>query len=114
MTHDTSRQPPPPHPHPASQKKISGVSLRVAVPSPTKVKRKQGNVYENLKLIVFCDATLIYAKWCNLIIFFAQRPLLAWKVIEINNNIEVNSFSIFSGIFAIQRPSSKMYLALKI
>ena len=29
---------------------------------PSKVKRKRGNVYGNLTLIVFRDATLIYAK----------------------------------------------------
>ena len=40
-------------------------SLRVAVPSPpppAPVKRKQGNVYASLTLIVFHDVTLIYAK----------------------------------------------------
>ena len=38
-------------------------SLRVAVPSPTpKVKRRRGNVYANLTLIVFRDFILIYAK----------------------------------------------------
>ena len=35
------------------------VSLRVAVPSPRKVKLKRGNVYENLTVIVFCDVTLL-------------------------------------------------------
>ena len=44
-------------------------SLRVVVPfTPPppphthKVKRKRGNVYANLSLIVFRDVTLIYAK----------------------------------------------------
>ena len=35
------------------------VSLSVAVPSPRKVKRKRGNVYENLTVIVFCEVTLL-------------------------------------------------------
>lgn len=45
---------------------------------------------------VFCDADIIYAKLCSLIIYFATWHVLTWKVIEINiDNIEVNSFSIF-------------------
>ena len=36
--------------------------LRVAVPFPCKVKRKRGNVYANVTLIVFRDVTLTKAK----------------------------------------------------
>ena len=35
---------------------------------------------------------------------FCEVAYVGVNVIEINNNIEVNSFSIFSGKFAIQRP----------
>ena len=34
-------------------------SLRVAVPSPAKVKRRRGNVYANLTPIVFRHVTLL-------------------------------------------------------
>ena len=44
---------------------------------------------------MLCDVTLIYAELYTLMIFFAKWHVLASKFIEINNNIEVNSFSIF-------------------
>ena len=45
---------------------------------------------------------------------FYEVAYVSVNVIEINNNIEVNSFYIFSGKFAIQRPSSNIYFALRI
>ena len=67
-------------------------SLRVAPPSPTsQVKRRRRNVYANLTLFVFSDFIPIYAKWCH----FCEVARVSVKVIEINNNTEVNSFSIF-------------------
>ena len=42
-----------------------------------KVKRKRGNIYANLTLIVFCGVILSYGKLCNLIIFFAKWHVLA-------------------------------------
>ena len=39
------------------QKTISAC-LRVAIPFPPKVKRKRGNVYANLTLLMFRDVTL--------------------------------------------------------
>ena len=55
----------------------------------------RGNVHANLTLIVFREVTLIYAKQCYLLIFFYEVTRVSVKVIEINNNIEVNLFSIF-------------------
>ena len=45
---------------------------------------------------------------------FYEVAYVSVNVIEINNNIEVNSFSIFLGKFAIQRPSSNIYFALRV
>ena len=39
---------------------------------------------------------------------FCEVAYVSVNVIEINNNIEVNSFSIFSGKFATQRPCSNI------
>ena len=55
----------------------------------------RGNVHANLTLIVFREVTLIYAKQCHLLIFFYEVARVSVKVIEINNYIEVNLFSIF-------------------
>ena len=61
----------------------------------------RGNFHANLTLIVFREVTLIYAKQCHLLIFFYEVTRVSVKVIEINNNIEVNLFFHFSGKFAI-------------
>ena len=45
---------------------------------------------------------------------FYEVAYVSVNVIEINNNIEVNSFSIFSSKFAIKRPSSNIYFALRV
>ena len=42
-------------------------------PPPFKVKRKRGNVYENLTLIVLCDVTLIYAKLLSNLIGYRDK-----------------------------------------
>ena len=60
------------------------------------VKRKRGNVYANLTLMVFHDVTLIYAKILSLHnVFFCEVTRVSEKVIEIINNSELNNNSEF-------------------
>ena len=58
------------------------VSLSVAVPSPRKVKRKRGNVYENLTVIVFCEVTLLQENIYNAFLLVNLfLPILSWILI---------------------------------
>ena len=59
-----------------------------------KVKRKRGKVYVNLLPMVFLDVTNL-CKIVSLDNCFYEVARVSVKVIEINNNIEVKSFSIF-------------------
>ena len=57
------------------------VSLSVAVPSPRKVKRKRGNVYENLTVIVFCKVTLLQENIYDFLLVNVFLPILSWILI---------------------------------
>ena len=81
-------------------------SLRVAEPFLPKAKTQ---VRERLRKP---DTNL--SKIMSLHNIFYEVANVSVNVIEINNNIEVNSFSIFLGKFAIQRPSSNIYFALRV
>ena len=81
-------------------------SLRVAEPFLPKAKTQ---VRERLRKP---DTNL--CKIMSLHNIFYEVTYVSVNVIEINNNIEVNSFSIFLGKFAIQRPSSNIYFALRV
>ena len=61
---------------------------------PDKVKGKRGKVYVNLSPMVFLDVTNL-CKIVSIDSCFYEVARVSVKVIEINNNIEVNSFSIF-------------------
>ena len=81
-------------------------SLRVAKPflpkAKTQVRERRRKPDTNLYKIM------------SLHNIFYEVANVSVNVIEINNNIEVNSFSIFLGKFAIQRPSSNIYFALRV
>ena len=81
-------------------------SLRVAEPFLPKAKTQ---ARERLRKP---DTNL--CKIMSLHNIFYEVAYVSVNVIEINNNIEVNSFSIFLGKFAIQRPSSNIYFALRV
>ena len=81
-------------------------SLRVAEPFLPKAKTQ---LRERLRKP---DTNL--CKIMSLHNIFYEVAYVSVNVIEINNNIEVNSFSIFLGKFAIQRPSSNIYFALRV
>ena len=81
-------------------------SLRVAEPFLPKAKTE---VRERLRKP---DTNL--CKIMSLHNIFYEVANVSVNVIEINNNIEVNSFSIFLRKFAIQRPSSNIYFALRV
>ena len=81
-------------------------SLRVAEPSLPKAKTQ---ARERLRKP---DTNL--CKVMSLHYIFYEVAYVSVNVIEINNNIEVNLFSILSGKFVIQRPSSNIYFALRI
>ena len=61
---------------------------------PDKVKRKRGKFYVNLSPMVFLDVTNL-CKIGSIDNCFYEVARVSVKVIEINNNIEVKSFSIF-------------------
>ena len=81
-------------------------SLRVAEPFLPKAKTQ---VRERLR-----KPDTNSCKIMSLHNIFYEVANVSVNVIEINNNIEVNSFSIFLGKFAIQRPSSNIYFALRV
>ena len=89
-------------------------SLRVAEPFLPKAKTE---VRERLRKPDTNRVPWRHSNLCKIVSLhnvFYEVAYVSVNVIEINNSIEVNSFSIFLGKFTIQRPSSNIYFALRV